>query len=651
MAKKIISGFYVLLFIAIVFSIFKNWFINPEIIGGDWPYYQTEALKDYSLLPHLWAPWLGNGTGGVNPLLGLYFFQAFLIVVFNQFIHIPWPLVYKIGWFGLYIFLSIFSTIYLLKTVFKNERLSTVAILIGGVIYISNTYALMLVSGGQMGVALSYALAPLVLAKCVIALETKKIPAAALLLGLQIMIDARISYVVLVAVLLYFLTHFKKQTAFANIVILAIIGVVALFLNAFWLLPLIVLRANPLQSLGGIYTSVDALHFFSFADFSHAFSLLQSNWPENLFGKTYFLRPEFLIIPLVAFSSLLFKKAKALFFSLMGIIGVFLAKGTHEPLGSLYAWFFVHLPGFIMFRDSSKFYVLGALSFCTLIPYALDKYRFVGKKFIHLLFLAIWIFTIRQAVSGQLTGTFTKREVPSEYIQLKNLLVAQPEYYRELWIPRFQRFGFASNDRMGIEAEPLFQATNAAELVASLRRSDAKQILERRSIRYIILPTDPLGDIFLSDRKYDDTLRNSYASILKEVPWLTKKQNIGGIEIYETPSHRDHFWLEPEAKISYSRIDQSSYKVALHTDVPSTLFFSETYHPGWELRDKSLTIHAQKTNDSLNSFTMPIPGDHEFLVVFAPQMYVDYGLIISGTTLIALVFFPFRSKFVTIRHI
>ena len=37
----------------------------------------------------------------------------------------------------------------------------------------------------------------------------------------------------------------------------------------------------------------------------HALSLLHPNWPENLFGKVYFLQPEFLILPILAFSAFL----------------------------------------------------------------------------------------------------------------------------------------------------------------------------------------------------------------------------------------------------------------------------------------------------------------------------------------------------------
>ena len=154
--------------------------------------------------------------------------------------------------------------------------------------------------------------------------------------------------------------------------------VIAAVVNAFWVIPMAVMKNNPLESLGSAYTSIDALKFYSFADFSHALSLLHPNWPENLFGKTYFLQSEFVIIPLIAFASLLFigqradSKKQIVFFSILALIGAFLAKGAQEPFGSVYQWMFTHVPGFVMFRDPTKWYVLVALGYSVLVPITLE---------------------------------------------------------------------------------------------------------------------------------------------------------------------------------------------------------------------------------------------------------------------------------------
>ena len=63
---------------ALLAWVFRQWFTGSEIIGGDWPYFFPETLKVFTLYPSLWVPWLGNGVGGINLLLGLNLFQTIL---------------------------------------------------------------------------------------------------------------------------------------------------------------------------------------------------------------------------------------------------------------------------------------------------------------------------------------------------------------------------------------------------------------------------------------------------------------------------------------------------------------------------------------------------------------------------------------------
>ncbi len=404
----------------IIAYVYRSWFLHAEIIGGDWPYYYEDFLSSLSLYPIIWQPWLNNGLGGVQPLLGLSLFGSSLIVPFVNWFHIPWTIVYKVGWFGFFLALSFFSPVFLWRSVFPRIS-SRWPGLLAGLIYSTNSYILMVTGGGQMGVALAYSIAPFVLVgfiklyESVYTLFSVVIPAkvgiqsgspigsgmtksaiiAGLALGFQLMIDPRIAYVTMVGVGTYtvisFVRYFvDREKDLLRLLYSTFFGLsfsvgIAGLLNSFWILPMVVMKNNPLESLGSAYTSIDSIRFYSFADFSHALSLLHPNWPENLFGKVYFLQPEFLVLPLLAFSALAWmgrrtesreqiadSREQIVFFALLALVGAFMAKGAQEPFGSVYEWMFVHVPGFVMFRDPTKWYVLVALGYSMLVPFALE---------------------------------------------------------------------------------------------------------------------------------------------------------------------------------------------------------------------------------------------------------------------------------------
>lgn len=634
--------------------------MQAPIIGGDWPYSFTESLARFSLWPQAWFQLTGNGLGSIHPVLGLYTFHSFLVVVFVQWVGLPWVLVYKTLWFGLFLFLSIFSVQKLLTQIGFRHAVWA----IGSLIYVTNSYVLMMVVGGQMGVALAYSIAPLALSLCIKLIDLNKGNAhnsqfaihnslvAGLILGVQILWDPRLAYMTVLAIGLYFLC---RRT---NIIPVMLSGVIALLLNAFWILPFAVLRNNPLDSMGAAYTSVAALKFFSFADFSHALSLLSPNWPENIFGKTYFLQPEFLLIPIIAFASLLMIKNKVStdtaiydsrftisFFGFLALISVFLAKGSNPPFGDIYIWLFEHVPGFVVFRDSTKFYLLIAMSYAVLIPMSIQYlvvsiqgknnkiFSLTTSYLLPAAFVFFWLFSIRQAVMWQLGGTFVRREVPEEYIQIKDMLVEDASFSRTLWVPRQSRFTYTSELHPAIEAEPLFNATNAGELRRVFAMPSTQALLTKLGVRRVFVEYDALGELFLTDRKYDERVRDEWKEALDEVPWLIRVRD-DNIAIYETPTHNDLFWAVPGEPLAYRRISPSHYRVSVGPEARDvSLYFSQAFHPGWVAKYGSKHVRAVKTDDNLMEFVFPIQDVYEVDVSFEPQRYVDYGVVISIVTL------------------
>ncbi len=669
--KNKLNIFSILFFGFIFISVFHKWFFQGEIIGGDWPYLFKESLNNYHFLVPSWNVWQGNGLGGTNPI---YFLQSFenITIFFANFLNIPWSIIYKIFWFGFFIFLSVASSTYFINAILGKLMLWQK--LLGAIVFTTNTYILMLVDGGQMGIALAYSIAPLVLAKFIklvdhINSSNKNFQLAllaGLTLSLQVLFDPRIAYVSMIVVAIY--AALKIKSNISNIFYLAfyvfvIPGIIVVLLHIFWILPLLSFSQDLYQRFADSDNSLGMVKFLSFSDFSQSLSLLHPNWSENIFGKVGFMKPEFILIPVIAYSSLLFKfKGKVIFFALIGLLGAFLAKGANPPFGELYLWSFENVPGFGMFRDSSKFYLLIALSYSVLIPFGIysicewfnsklksqnSKLQFKIQNYLpiilFLLLIIYWAFLIRPAVLGQLNGTFKKHEVSKEYIDLKDFLYKQPEFFRTLWVPRQQRFTFFSNVHPSVEAGPLFNATSSAEVIRELRKTDANEYLSYLSVKYIIVPYDSLGEFFLTDRKYDKTIPEKIYKNLETIPWLKKIDGFGDIVIFEVPSPKDHFWLEKSGKIFYKMISPTQYTVNASAIHDQKLIFSEQYNPSWVAKIGDKEIKSEKTPENLNSFALK-KGDYGLEVIFLQDKAYNYGRAISFVTFLIVLFFIFKYR-------
>ncbi len=670
---KLVHIFFTTTLIYIIAAVFRRWFLNEEIIGGDWQYIFSEMLKEFYFFPLSWDPTKGNGLGNISPIYPLSIYNNFTTFI-AEYLNLPWIIVYKIFWFGLFIALSILSSLALLRRVLSNIKYWQ--LVIGVIVFTCNSYILMITGGGQMGVALAYSVAPIVLAIFIKLIDLayfshstiKFSLIAGLVLALQVMFDTRITYVTMLAVGMYFLlgatNYLLTLKSIRNMLyvivptVVAPIGI-AILIHASWIFPLFIFRQNPLADLGQSYTSSGIVQFLSFAHFSNALALLHPNWPENIFGKVYFMRPEFLFLPILAYSSLLFfKKSNKIivFFVFLGLLGSFLAKGTNEPFGEAYIWLFEHVPGFVMFRDPTKWYLMIALSYSVLIPFSIgqiytwfsshtkfsifniqfsNKSQYINFQNVFFLFaLFFLLFLIHPAIFGNLGGTFQKHEVPKEYVVLKDFLHNKSEFFRTLWIPSGVRFNYFSNTHLIVVPELLFGTKNISVITKKLHSVETKMYLQNIGIKYIIVPFDPMGEIFVKSRKYDEKQYEDTIKHLESISWLKRLHNLGRIAIFEIPNPKDRFWLTKNGKISYTMISPVDYDLTFSIIEPQNLIFSENYHPSWIATSDSKTFISEKTTFGLNSFYLPKSGNYSIKISFAQQKYYTYGQIISVFTLI-----------------
>lgn len=636
--------------------------------SGDFRFFWPENIINFVQIPSSWDSILNTGVG-INTL-GSLWINSYLnfTAIFSRF-GLSWD------WIGFLFFvlpailLSFFSAYFLFSNIFSDKKIYG---FLSGFIYLGNTYFLMIFAGGQSGVALSYSIVPFVVLCFIRSLKSLNLMNSiifGLVLSLQVLLDLRIAYITLGIIFLLWIFYFSminiinlkvflSRSLLFNFIIPLLI---VILIHSYWILPIIIFHQNPLKEFGINFSNIEIVKFFSFANLENSISLLHPNFPENIFGKIYFMRAEFMLIPILAFSSLLFVKLKPkvnvfdenriiLFFAIIGLISIFLSKGANDPFGGIYIWMINNIPGFIMFRDPTKFYIFIVLSYSVLIPYSIFNISLFLKSrikfskstirsiffispFLYLIFL-IWPLFLRSFSVNHML-----RPIPNDYVLLKDFLVSQPDFSRTLWIPQWQRFGYFSNTHPAIGREELFKG-NTEKQLTELGKLNSEKKLRHLGVRYVIVPFDSEGEIFLNDRKYDDEKYRKTIKSLKRFTWLTEVQKFGKIIVFEVKKPKDHFWCDCDAQIEYKFINPSKYEVLIrNAKKGDILVFSEGFDSGWEAEGPGFEIESMKFESRLNSFVLSKDGDYELRIFYKPQKWVNYGLVISVVTFILLITF------------
>lgn len=661
MIKKCVSSF---IFAASIFVIFNAWFFPGLITAGDfWPY-SDYMYENYSINQYAWSPIQGNGFGNNSiPLLWIFMNIGIAITALGKFLGFSWPIVERFAYLFPFLLVSITSSVVLFRSFFPQRKFY----LLSSAIYLLNPYILMVIAGGQiLGIGMAYAMLPFVVYFFKRLTEKTNLRSTvifSLVFAIQLLFDVRVFYIT--GGILFLLSFFILRATVKKIFLYFLVTplIIIILLHSFWVLPLVIQPFNPISAMGEEYSTMEAVQFFSFATLENTISLLHPNYPENIFGKVGFMKAEFLLIPILAFSSLLFLKKKdvkeksiILSFSAVGLMGAFLAKGAQEPSGEFYLFLFEYLPGMQMFRDPTKFYIFVAFSFSILTPYALEeiykslknsKNSIMSKSapFVTIGAVAVLVILIRSAFLGQIPGLFKSVEVPEEYITLEKKLAEDKGYYRTLWIPTVQRFSYYSPNHPTVSFFDLFKTRDYASISGILNDPSTEKKLQDSSIRYLIVPQDSLKEIYIEDRKYSEKIFKETLQEIENVQYIEKNQEFNEIGVFEVKNPKPHFWnLQTKGDISSTFINPSAYVLNLkNVERGQSIIFVENYDPGWVMKVENEEVISKKYG-RFNSFAIPQNGSFSVIVTFKPQQLVNYGSIISVVTLIVIVLLLIKSK-------
>ncbi|HLZ14464.1 MAG TPA: hypothetical protein VKQ34_00555 [Candidatus Saccharimonadales bacterium] len=603
---------YVGILLAVAIGSHLLWFKpGTALFNNDWLHRPNATMPQAWDLQALWKGFLNFGVPNVQ-------IGYFLVTIL-------WPVIGFLGGsFDAAVKLTVMIPITLLGFLgpyFVMRRLlgQQFVAFVCALFYGTTTYFLLLETV-QLPIAFVYALSPVVVLCMARALDSMRLRdwlLFAVVYTIGACYEVRIMYIVTAILALQVVVFADwKQVRKAWWVPL-LTGAVLVGLNAFWLLP---------SALGGVGSTITQLTNGLFGnwlfDLPHAITLSASNWTGGATSGGFTLEPilpYLWIVPVVAFVPLALGvhilpkplRAQILFFLPLAVIGIFLTKQVLDPLPQAYPWLYAHFPGFSLFREASKFYLLTAWGYMGLIGLGLMTIRRIYRSLFWVAavgIVAVACINLRPLVTGDIATLFKGRNMPADYAIVNAKIAADPPMTRALWVPTYSQWAYfdvthpkvSATAVMGQEWAYIANSSDASSLharfTAMLSGPLAEQAMNAASIHWVVVP--------LRDSTNDDNIfnlvgnnRQFYIDTLNNVPWL-KRVNAGTQEValYENTHY------QPPVTVAANMVNFASQDI-------STLYNFYTTAVGqpfnFAFNDKRTVNHGSTLQDVFGGTTPP----------------------------------------------
>jgi len=479
---------YVFLILTPSLFVYISFFKNLHLAWGDAPYFYPEGLEELVSGLSIWSQ---NGTdfGGRN--LALWLSPMMVIYgALNKYLGLGNDAIVRILFYFPSVILAGFGPYFLTRYL----KLSKTVQFFSSLFYLLNTYFILLIDGGQVGIALSYGVFPFTvlfwkrfLDSCSIHKFARALFATAALCYL----DPRIAILSFLVIFLWQILEGR----IVNLFWLILAGMLLIPVNASWLLPIIK------GGVGGLSTSVTELQLSSLLN---SLFLFAPHWPSNIFGKVVQPFFYFSFVPALAFGGLMFRKVdkKYYIFSLMFLFFAFVSKGSAPPLGSWYEFFVNRVPFGSIFRDSSKFIIpivlLGGILIGNTVELASNLFRNIHlKRFVFVAVYLYLILLISPAVIGKMNFNLSARRESEDYLTIYNHLNQGSGSFKTLWFNEKPQVAFETSAKPALSANQLvsyrpFASINEGEDPYNfLNNTGFVNWLRVFGVKYIILSGNP----------------------------------------------------------------------------------------------------------------------------------------------------------------
>ncbi|MFH2058561.1 MAG: hypothetical protein ABIJ59_06645 [Pseudomonadota bacterium] len=549
-----------LLYLAIFISIISHWFWfvqDGPYTAGDWGFVYPQTVKEFLTINSSWdSKWTMGGMIIGHGYYVLQIFHGTLGYLFD----------FNSSQCDLFVFFlpailfSTTSSYFFLKYLTK----SSLAGFIGSLVFSYNTYFI-LIQNGHPSVAVANALTPLIVLFFMKTLKERSLRNAVvtgLFVALSSQYEPRITYIICWIMILYFLYDIivEKKIEIKKAGLAGVVCTIVILCNLYWILLLVF--ADSVESTSFLRRDLFGAQFFNL---QFAITSFSSSWTGGKPGifTVEAIPVRFWLIPILAFFPLVIGKVskKIGFFYVLALVGIFLAKMSSNPFPELYRWLFYHFPGFLAFREASKFYLIINLSFAVLIGHNVNliyelikghtRFAYVGRIFVFTV-AGLYLFNIYPMLTQKFPLT-KARPIPLEYIDVKKKLVQKDQFFRTMGVLRRPFYFFAGNIQPGLQADfiktELWKMPELNQYDPKiLKYSHMDWVFDAAGIRYVYIPSDPWNEMFDYVNEEGVAIQGFSGSkkemeeLMDDLAWLKNKKYFGEIIVYENHNYMPHLY-------------------------------------------------------------------------------------------------------------
>ncbi len=653
------KNFHIIFLISICAISYQHWFfdISGVLTDGDWDYISSTKAKGFLDLPN---PYTLNEFGGFN--YGSSFYPIMVIWGLLSFLF-DYALIERIVYLWPASILGFFAP-YLLC---RKNGISKWASVTGALLFGFNTY---MVSSRTGHLTLAVAFGLILIGFSYFIGEPNKISKrrdeliASIFLGISAWYEPR-AY--LIGLLLFFMyTHqsllavVPKNKSVKQKSFLFILSVTIL-LNSFWLLPyLMQSKANS----NFIFTR--ELFGASYQDLAHAVTSVHPYWNGESFVRFQLQKIpliNWMITAVMLYGGLVYRRDPTIrFFLLVFIVGVILAKQQSEPFGILYELLYKYLPGFSLYRESTKFYFLVALAHSIIVARSISlssSSYFSAPKNSYILASSIFVFIsciniIYSLQVGKIDDLRTPRIIPKSYIYLNEWIEKNTKNERILWLPQKNRWishlevhhpFLTYGNSKEIISQELDGVTNIT-LDQFIQNSRFIEFLEKNEIAYIGMTYSSLDqDSINATKDFGEyfSILNVMENIGLKIAYQNEDSVILALAKVSTPTDHIAFnQLKPYSKNIFILPDLSNYDTGCLLKLP-LIFGSKdwkifAFDPDADkiLKSFNLTEHSDGGR-SFDSCEVRAKKYSTVFLIFYPIVYSVLGLLLSFGVLIHII--------------